>query len=479
MKKNLLLAITSLIAIQINAQNSFLGTPMSAPGGIDDKKGLTISGVFQTASVTEVALMAYDGVAHTPIAKSPLTKTEQGYAFSLLVPKKLPRGIYFIGTDGTNMRTIVVANDKTNTDVAISVIGTDAGQFKNVGIAGAGSNAVLDYAMGRMGGFNQAAGAAVMEFRNAAGDSLKMKPATEKLRALDAQKLVFLDSIRKVDKFVGACVGARTYISWYYDKKGYKDEIQYFANEYFQLNKYYEIDLYNNMPLLNDAYKEYVQTLTMVGLDPKAQRALIDKTLALIPPTSNAYKIALAGVWQAYVQKEPNNFTYYAEQWLTRYKAESPQYTQSIEAALGQVRSQVVGGPAPEIKLGTPEGGEFGLSQLRGKVVLVDFWASWCGPCRRAFPEVKAIYAKYSKQNFEILGVSLDRDKDAWLGAIKADNLPWKQISDLKFWQCQGAVTYGVTSIPQTVLVDKKGNIAGRNLQGAQLEQKIEELLKE
>jgi thiol-disulfide isomerase/thioredoxin len=233
------------------------------------------------------------------------------------------------------------------------------------------------------------------------------------------------------------------------------------------------------MPLLNDAFKEYVQTLTMVGLDPKMARILIDKNLALIPANSRAYKIALAGVWQAYAQKEPNNFTYYAEQWLAKYKAESPAYVPSIEAALGQVRSQIVGGAAPEIKLGTPEGGEFGLSQLKGKVVLVDFWASWCGPCRRAFPEVKDLYAKYSKQNFEILGVSLDRDKDAWLGAIKADNLPWKHISDLKFWQCQGAVTYGVTSIPQTVLIDKKGNIVARNLAIPQLEQKIEELLKE
>jgi thiol-disulfide isomerase/thioredoxin len=479
MKKNLFWATILLAATHIHAQTAFMGNPMTVPGGIDEKKGLTITGTFQNAAVPEVVLYEYDGVGHTAIAKAPFTKAASGYTFELVVPKKLPQGVYFIGSEVSNIRTIVLCNDKTNKDVAIAVMGNDAAQFRTAGVAGAASNAVLDYAMNRMGGFNQAAGGAVMEFRAAGGDSLKMKPATEKLRAIDAQKLAFIDSLKNVDKFAAACVATRTYISWYYNKKGYADEIQYFANEYFQLNNFAAIEPYNYMPMLNDAFKEYVQTLTMVGLDPKAARTLIDKNLARIPQNSRAYKMALAGIWQAYAQKEPNNFTYYGEAWLAKYKTESPAYAPALEAALGQVRSQVVGGAAPEIKLATPEGGEFGLSQLKGKVVLIDFWASWCGPCRRAFPEVKATYAKYRSRNFEILGVSLDRDKDAWLGAIKSDDLPWKQISDLKFWQCQGAVTYGVTSIPQTVLVDKKGNIAARNLMGAQLDQKIEELLKE
>ncbi|MBK6830094.1 MAG: TlpA family protein disulfide reductase [Flavobacteriales bacterium] len=136
-----------------------------------------------------------------------------------------------------------------------------------------------------------------------------------------------------------------------------------------------------------------------------------------------------------------------------------------------------LGSAAPEITQQTPEGGTFSLSQLRGKVVLVDFWASWCRPCRIENPNVKRVYDRFKGKGFEILGVSLDRDHASWLKAIKDDGLPWKHVSDLGFWNNAAAQEYGVSSIPYTVLVDRDGNIIEKGLRGEDLEAKLAGLL--
>lgn len=136
--------------------------------------------------------------------------------------------------------------------------------------------------------------------------------------------------------------------------------------------------------------------------------------------------------------------------------------------------SIAVGKPAPEIALNDPNGKMRKLSDLKGKTVLIDFWASWCGPCRRENPNVVAAYKKYNKDGFEVLSVSLDKTKESWLEAIKQDGLIWpNHVSDLKWWECEAAQTYAVHSIPFTVLVDKEGKILGHNLRGAMLEDKL------
>ncbi len=136
-----------------------------------------------------------------------------------------------------------------------------------------------------------------------------------------------------------------------------------------------------------------------------------------------------------------------------------------------------IGSPAPEINQQTPQGGNFALSQLRGKVVLVDFWASWCRPCRIENPNVKRVYERFKNKGFEILGVSLDRDHAAWVKAIQDDGLPWKHVSDLGFWNNAAAQEYGVSSIPYTVLLDRDGNILEKGLRGEDLESKLASLL--
>ncbi|MCX8080037.1 MAG: AhpC/TSA family protein [Bacteroidia bacterium] len=132
---------------------------------------------------------------------------------------------------------------------------------------------------------------------------------------------------------------------------------------------------------------------------------------------------------------------------------------------------------APEIAMTDTAGKIFTLSNLRGKYVLIDFWASWCGPCRKEMPNVKKLYEKYKNKNFEILGVSLDKDKSSWIKAIKEDGLPWVHVSDLKFWECEAARDYNVQAIPYTVLLDKEGKIIAKELRGEELENKLAEII--
>ena len=154
------------------------------------------------------------------------------------------------------------------------------------------------------------------------------------------------------------------------------------------------------------------------------------------------------------------------------------QKAQSAQAAQSRQAGSWVGKKVPDLSLPDVNGKEVSIASFRGKFVLIDFWASWCGPCRQENPNVVKAYNQFKDKNFTILGVSLDKDKPNWLKAIKEDNLTWTHISDLAYWNSKSVSVFNFEGIPFNVLVDPEGTVIGESLRGFDLSKKLSEVLK-
>ena len=441
------------------------------PNGEAD--GLTITGRFAVCNTLDtVRLYRLDGFEPEVVRAAPVAQQSGEATFTMSGPQ-VPPGFYLLGKAPNNLLALRLGEDPR-----VEVSGNCADLRRYGKVAGAPAHARYEAMRTRFGAWQQAQQRHMQALQG--GDA----SARAQVDALYDQKEAAMDSLAQADPLLAKIFDPLMWRPFDAAAPGpYTDALDHFAGEYLKGADLSD-PVYDYLPALSDNMPAFIQIAFQPGQAPARSEAVLDSFLARLPTGGRAHKNCLAAAVSTLDQLQQVSFIKYAEAYRDTYGPLSTQVAAYLdgrltyyEAQAGAAARLAIGAEAPEIALPTPQGEVLKLSDLRGKVVLIDFWASWCGPCRRENPNVVRVYDRYKNRGFEILGVSLDRSREPWLQAIAADGLTWKHVSDLRFWQSTAAQTYQIGSIPATILLDREGRILAKNLRGPALEAKLAEIL--
>ncbi len=414
---------------------------------------------------SNVKLLAFDGIGFKDLE----VKKVQGDSVVFMIPHDDQPEVLYVGMDARQKKGIIIGPD------AYLKVKVNCKSARNSAAMGSIVNKQYDQFIKENQNFKAQKNGIARQLQRAGNNQEQAKAIVQKMIKLDQDKLRWIDSLYRLNQFVGLMAALESNVSYQTEPGNYKNEVEHFINTYFRRVDLQQ-DAYSRAPMVYEAFRNFAQTLASIRLPQEVVVTAIDTSLNRIPENSKARKFAMGGILTALQSKNHPAYVVYADRFVKQYEGTNTIGLANIKAGAEKAKSFLPGAVAPGFKLPTPEGEEVSLEEYKGKVTLIDFWASWCGPCRKENPNVVKMYNKYKAKGFEIIGVSLDRKKDAWVKAIAKDGLTWQHVSDLKGWKNVVAQAYSVSSIPHTVLVDREGKIIARNLRGPMLEAKLEEI---
>jgi len=451
----------------VTVLSSFLLMAFLAAFNLPQRVNLTCE-VNSCETKDSLFLYEFNGVLFKKIASAPTTDFTN-YSFDL--PAHEPR-FYYVGLDANNLKPIILGTEEN-----VALKGT-CQQFRSARTTKSNLNREYEDLKNIMTADKQKFQQYMQQMRMAnQQDQIEVANQTIiNMGNLDSKRLKLIDSLKTANPYLAKVAAINTYLSYQNHGTADETEIEYFATKHFQLADWNDPDL-NYMPWVYEGFKGWAQVIVRLQLPVNMQKNYIDQMLVQIPTESRTHMLALGGVISGLQQGKSDLAGNYAKRYADQYRTTEPEAAARLDQLVKMQYSTGLGAEAPDFTMNQLDGTPLTLSSLRGKVVLVDFWASWCGPCRRENPNVVAAYNKYKEKGFDVLGVSLDKTKDRWEAAIEKDGLVWNHVSDLSGWKNAAAKKYGVRSIPATFLLDAEGKIIGKNLRGPALEAKLEEVL--
>lgn len=474
--KKLLILLFLLPMIALQAQKT-AKTRTPAPkatataAAANDKVTLVCKIWGVPANTDSVNLYEMLGLANRVVARAGRRMPDSAFVFR--IPMSDPR-FYGVGLGDNAMAKVVLGQEKEVT------LWANCNFMEKGRTVNSPANKALENVQRQIADFQSESEVLRTKYYNSDGNlgAAARTPVEESIKQLAKSKSRYLDSLKTANPMLWRMASLYITPEYLAEKSAATTEVDFYTKNYFR-NADFNSTGFDNIPDVFNSFEKYVTYLAQIAASSEKVKQAIDLQLSQIPAKSKAYRMALGGAISGLKTTNGQLCTAYTSDYLNLYRNNSLGEVARLEYDIKKAGTFMPGFEAPDLIGMTPDSSNYSLKQLRGKIVMVDFWASWCGPCRRENPNVVENYKKYKDKGFDVLGVSLDRDISAWRKAIQQDGLPWHHISDLKGWQSEHAALYSVTSIPQTLLIDREGKIIVRNLRGEQLGEKLKEIFGE
>lgn len=428
-------------------------------------------------AIDTMRLYAWTGIQVEEIAKTAANKGKNGFEFQFNL-KNISFGNYYLGRLVNNtmsdLRPVILGlEDKLN-------VKSSCEAMQQMTFVDSKLNAAFEQMIDSVKIQGNEFVTLLSAYQQNNGSKDKQAEIARGLADVDFRRKDLYNKLKKTQPELVAILALYTYQSYQNNRKDpQQTEGTYIGENYFQFADLSDTT-YARSAFFYEAVKGYATNLTQVQLSTEQIQAYLDALLAKVGEKNPHYRPALLASAFGVMANNKKLFLRYAEQYQKMYKGQNQILDNFLDQQIAQLKSSTeIGDEAPDFSAATPDGASKSLKSLRGKVVLVDFWASWCGPCRRENPNVVAVYNKYQSKGFDVLGVSLDTDGSKWKNAIEQDKLTWHHISDLAGWKSAPAQLYKVTGIPNTLLLDRNGIIIAKNLRGQALEDKLKEIFGE